>query len=252
VFPGRHGVSHLHAFFGNTAMDGSTTSESIVTTGNSTCRGGILNRTAYWTPAVIDGDGVTVMPDEAIIYYKSGLGMKPGDIHVLPTGLRMVAGDRNANGKQPYLTWSCLTSGFTGAGVPDGATIPAACQVGNIVRLTIIFPQCWDGKNLDAPDHHSHMAYPIYGSPSRCPSSHPVALPEITEHFDYPVTPGAKPGTWRLSSDSYAASKPGGLSAHADWMMGWDTATIKSIVENCLNKGVDCGVGGIGANKSLF
>ena len=22
-----------------------------------------------------------------------------------------------------------------------------------------MFPQCWDGVNLDAPDHKSHMAY---------------------------------------------------------------------------------------------
>ena len=252
VFPGRHGVSHLHAFFGNTAMDATTTSESIVTTGNSTCRGGILNRTAYWTPAIIDGNHETVMPEEATIYYKSGYGMNPASIHVLPTGLRIVAGDRNAKGCAEVPHLELLDAGPDWRGRAGWSHHPAACPVGDMVRLTIIFPQCWDGKNLDSPNHQSHMSYPDYGSPSHCPSGHPVALPEITEHFDYPVTKGAHPGTWRLTSDMYDASKPGGLSAHADWMMGWDTETIKSIVENCLNKALDCGVGGIGANKSLF
>ena len=79
VYPGRSGVSHLHMFFGNTAMDANTTTASIVDAGNSTCRGGILNRTAYWTPAVIDGNGVTVMPEEGTFYYKTGYNMKAGE-----------------------------------------------------------------------------------------------------------------------------------------------------------------------------
>ncbi|NWN33781.1 DUF1996 domain-containing protein, partial [Klebsiella michiganensis] len=28
-----------------------------------------------------------------------------------------------------------------------------------LIRQTIIFPACWDGKNLDSPDHQSHVAY---------------------------------------------------------------------------------------------
>ena len=136
--------------------------------------------------------------------------------------------------------------------------IPASCPAGDAVRLTIIFPQCWDGTNLDSPDHKSHMAYPNYSSAgkfaSKCPATHPVMLPELTEHFDYPVNAGQEtaPSHWRLSSDMYDASMKGGLSAHADWMMGWDVATMSSLVQNCLSKGLDCGVGGIGAGKALY
>ena len=252
VFNGQPGKSHLHMFFGNAAIDANTTSATIASTGNSSCRGGILNRTAYWTPAMIDASGNAVMPDEATIYYKTGYNVDPAVIQPVPTALKMIAGDSKATaaqwaGPQQIITWICLN----GSGGGGNTTIPN-CAAGDAVRLTVIFPQCWDGKNLDSPDHKSHMAYPIYstGSRSKCPATHPITLPEITEHFDWPVPKGVSSSTWRLSSDM-DVTKPGGLSAHADWMMGWDVATMQSLVTLCLNKALDCGVGGIGSG-SLF
>ena len=54
VFPGQPGRSHLHTFFGNTGANADSTAESIRGTGNSTCRGGIANRSSYWVPTLID------------------------------------------------------------------------------------------------------------------------------------------------------------------------------------------------------
>src|SRR5437764_1049725 len=48
VFPRAPGKSHLHVFFGNTRTDAWSTASSIAGSGNSTCRGGIANRSAYW------------------------------------------------------------------------------------------------------------------------------------------------------------------------------------------------------------
>lgn len=45
--------------------------------------------------------------------------------------------------------------------------------------------RCWDGKNLDSPDHKTHVAYPTNGPASfdtdggACPSSHPVKIPQL-------------------------------------------------------------------------
>jgi Domain of unknown function (DUF1996) len=73
VFPGQPGASHLHVYFGNTQVDASTTISVLPTRGNSTCRGGIANRSAYWVPAVIDTrTGAPVKPLGAHVYYKSG------------------------------------------------------------------------------------------------------------------------------------------------------------------------------------
>jgi uncharacterized protein DUF1996 len=40
---------------------------------------------------------------------------------------------------------------------------------------------CWDGKNLDSPDHKSHVAYPqaTFETGGTCPTSHPVKIPQI-------------------------------------------------------------------------
>jgi hypothetical protein len=65
VFPGQVGKSHLHVFFGNTLSSASSTAESLRTTGNSTCRGGTVNRSSYWVPAMVDTTtNLPVVPQE--------------------------------------------------------------------------------------------------------------------------------------------------------------------------------------------
>jgi hypothetical protein len=251
VYPGQSGASHLHMFFGNTAITAMSTPTSIAGSGNSTCRGGSLNRSAYWIPALFDTrTGEAVPPDEATVYYKTGYNMPPASIQNVPDGLRMIAGNKSATSAQPWIEWVCQKSYIVNTGA-----IPTTCPVGDAVRLIVTFPQCWDGKNLDSPDHQSHMAYPIYRNPpqsSGCPSTHPIALPAITEHFDFPVTRAGDAAYWRLSSDMYSLSMRGGYSAHADWMNGWDKATINTIVSQCLRGAKDCGVGGIGNGMELY
>jgi hypothetical protein len=43
---------------------------------------------------------------------------------------------------------------------------------------------CWDGKNLDSPDHQSHMYNTItrdgFINAPPCPASHPVRMPQLT------------------------------------------------------------------------
>jgi hypothetical protein len=251
VYPGRAGASHLHAFFGNVSVNESSTPATLLASGNSTCRGGILNRSSYWTPALVDSrTGEVQTPGEGVFYYKTGYNMDPATIRPMPAGLRMIAGDMRATGIQWYIAdWGCRDRYVSNDGMIQ------SCPVGDAVRLAIHFPQCWDGVNLDSPDHKSHMSYPDYrNAPSRstCPSTHPVPLPQITEIVDYDVRAGANPLLWRLASDMYSASTRGGLSAHADWMNGWDSATMATLVTHCLNKALDCGVGMIGNGLELF
>jgi hypothetical protein len=63
----------------------------------------------------------------------------------------------------------------------DTASLPPDfCQGG--IRTTITFPTCWDGVNVDSPDHKSHVAYPVNGtfeSLAPCPATHPVRLPQV-------------------------------------------------------------------------
>lgn len=61
---------------------------------------------------------------------------------------------------------------------------------------------CWNGKDLDTPDHQSHVKY---ATGTTCPSTHPVQLPQIfietiwdTGVFDKSLWPtdGSQPFAW--------------------------------------------------------
>ena len=257
VFPGQTTAGHLHMFFGNTGITGTSTEQSLATSGNSTCLGGTLNRSAYWAPAMMDANNVPVTPESAIIYYKVGYNLDPRLTLPMPNGLRMIAGSKTAVGAQgvpadpSYIArWYCRSNGVD---TPDG-TLPV-CQQNDSVHLVVVFPNCWDGVNLDSPDHKSHMAYPDFRNPpqrSSCPVSHPVQLPVVTQQFDYLVTPGQSSRGWHLSSDFTVSGQRAGQSAHADWMMAWDPATMVALVRSCINAQKDCGVGGLGNGTQLL
>src|SRR4029079_19174567 len=162
VFPGQPGRSHLHTFFGNTGRDASSTADSLRNSGNSTCRGGIANRSAYWVPTLIDTrDNTPLRPDTFIAYYKHGV-LSPASVQPLPTGLRMIAGDPSASAPNPTVfnkRWKCI-GGPNNQNALYQASI-GNCDVGAQLYQEVFFPQCWDGVNLDSPDHKSHMSYTV-------------------------------------------------------------------------------------------
>ncbi len=249
VYPGQPGKSHLHLFFGNVDVNASTTAANIMAATTSTCFGGTLNNTGYWTPALVDirtGKPWVPEPDSALFYYKGGyLGVKMADIKPFPPGLRMIAGT------------SSLTTEVAQAGViriwcegGDGTIrgrIPS-CNKGEKLSFEVIFPQCWDGVNLDSPNHKDHMAYAI--APNGCPATHPVPLPEISMNLHYVVEESGTDTYLRLSSDNYVG--PGGYSMHADYYMGWDLGTINRWVKNCINPSKDCHAALMGDGTYLY
>ncbi len=269
VYPGQPGLSHLHAFFGNTGAAAGSTATSLASTGNSTCRGGTINRSAYWQPAIIDTrDGSPVKPRIAIIYYKSAAFALPADVQPLPQGLRMIAGD--PMGRAP-VQWG--PAAFTCNGTPvgsDGTFPPTAtkpgphsipnCPAGSEVWASVTFPRCWDGVNLDSPDHRSHMAYWPIPNPyvdathpaGKCPPTHPVTLPEVAITAVYPVVEANAPLRWRLSSDNYDTSTPGGYSLHADWFGGWKPDIVTAWTRNCINAARDCQAHLLGGGRMML
>lgn len=243
VFPGQPGMSHLHAFFGNVGVDAYSTAQSLASTGNSTCAGGIANRSAYWVPAMIDtATHKPIVPSDPIWYYKSGYnGIAPQDINPMPSGLRMIAGNMRAQGPQSVANWSCRNGS-----VLHTDKIPN-CAVGDMVQMGIEFPQCWDGVHLDSVDHKSHMAYPMAGA---CPGTHPVAIPAISLNVLYLVRKANEPQTWRLASDDL--SLPPGYSIHADWFDGWDPKIRDVWVKNCDRAAVDCHAYLLGDGRIMY
>ncbi len=244
LFPGQQGRSHLHVFFGNTQADYRSTAESLKTTGNSTCRGGIVNRSAYWVPAMIDTrDGRPIRPVNSHFYYKTGYrGIKPAQVVSFPPGFRMIAGNALSARPQENVRYSCN-------GVTRWQPSIPVCTSGN-VEMQVIFPQCWDGVNLTSPNGRSHVAY---GNGRGCPAGFPVALPEVTTTILYPLAngSGADSSTWRLASDNYTGA-PGGYSGHADWFHGWEQEVMETWVRRVLQTSRDGGSHIVGDGRSIF
>jgi hypothetical protein len=204
IFPGVKDATHHHTYFGNTQVDADSTNESIRNFGNSTCAGGILNRSAYWMPSLINTvNGAPQAPRVVIVYYKSADARNGAFIQSPPKGLRMIAGKvRPLAITQAEGTFEChdIAQAMNPANwgiIWKSNAIARPCGGSNqYLRMIISFPQCWDGKNLDSPDHQSHMAFScgrackaadgrLYDSPNSCPVSHPVAIPSIAINADF-------------------------------------------------------------------
>lgn len=227
VAPGDPSFMHLHMFFGNTGVDHNSSYRSLRSSGGSTCDGGPLNRTAYWMPAVFDGQGRVVAPDTFELYYKAENAADPRSVQPYPNGLRMIAGSRtdgNTSGAGVTWGWRC------GDG-PSAGTIPE-CPSGQRLTGWVRFPYCWDGRALDSSDHRSHLRYGTNNTWGPCPSSHPIHLPELTEFVHF--APASGTSGWFMSSDRMGAQRPNGSTLHADWFGAWDNSIQDRWVTNCL------------------
>ena len=240
VFPGQPGKSHLHMFFGNTGVDAHTTTDSLVNSGGGSCNGFELNRSGYWTPAVLDGKGNTVVPDQLLLYYKT---KDPSTVQAMPQGLKMIAGNPTEESFTAdfKLGWSC---GANGTSYNRTNRIPNNCG-NDPVNAYIQFPFCWDGKNLDSSDHISHMAY--VNDNQSCPGSHPVRLPQISILMYFPA--GDTSG-WYLSSDRHGGfnTEPG-ATLHADWFGGWNDEALDLWIDGCMTRSRNCSFGQTGTSR---
>lgn len=287
VFPGQDGAAHLHRFYGNALLDENSTIESLFTSGESSCQGNTLNRSAYWIPALLapsyeagtgrrllDTNGepawkvvpAVVGNDDVaheIFYYSAGVS-DLSSIKPIPLGLKMIAGNHMGRPGLEQDTsiarWHCQSWESDEATNPRWSTSIPECAALDRLRMDIFFPSCWNGTDLDSADHKSHLAYPIEsGALTICPSTHPVPIVRVSFHYAWGILPGMyDPVTessrgWRLASDSYDAttSTPGGMSLHGDWFNAWHPEALKAIVDGCVKKGFDCHDGNLGTGFRL-
>lgn len=229
VFPGISGAAHLHDFVGATTTSASSTPQSLRAGGTLCHTAG--DATAYWVPALYVRGGQRVVPSasgdkDALFYYRRVAAPSGYTVPLIPDGLKMIMGNANATGpySNPNIIWKCGPGSGTNLAAP-----PAQCGSGVMV-VSLKFPNCWDGRNLDSPNHLAHMAYPSGG---RCPSTHPVVLPRVESFFRYTVGTAAL-GEVRLASGGY-------WTIHQDILNAWEPASLQRLLDQCINAGVDCG-----------
>jgi hypothetical protein len=109
----------------------------------------------------------------------------------------------------------------------DRAPLPRVSSPILPIQHTLTLPSCWDGKNLDSPDHQAHMydTQPTgFAAGAACPSSHPIRMPQLayetlwdTAQFkDMWPKDGSNPFVF-----SYGAQDGHAYGTHADYMFGW-------------------------------
>jgi len=271
VYPGQPGKSHLHQFFGNTKADAFSDYTSLRTTGESSCSN-IMNRSAYWMPAMMDGKGFVVPPDYVTIYYKRRPKTDPectkaGKACVdLPRGLKFIFGANMLDMAAPKTGggyFNCQGTGAVAGHYPSIVDAAKNCPIGAQLGAIISAPECWNGVDLDSPDHRSHVAYmkrDVASGQMRCPTTHPYIIATFTMGAWYTTDAtldrsGVWDGTfnsWHLSSDNMPGMpmKPG-TTFHTDWFGAWNDTVLARWHLGCINKLLNCSGADLGDGKQL-
>jgi len=242
--------SHVHSVIGGNAFQRTMGPMDANKATQTTCDKAI-DHSNYWVPSLYhqraDGMWELVRHGHSAVYYQLRAcdyapGARACNHTVLPLafpdGFRMVAGDplrRTQNDSDPAqraVHMVCL--GFDGLMATQAPGFPHT-RCGTL-RAEVYFPSCWDGKNLDSPDHKTHVSYPGIGdfNGGVCPESHPVALFSIFYEFFFDTSP------YTDLKFAFANGDATAFGYHGDFVMGWtDRALLQTAHRDCITA-ADC------------
>lgn len=119
--------------------------------------------------------------------------------------------------------------------LPDFPTKP--CKGG--IMTVHHFPSCWNGKDVDSPNHQDHMynTQPEAFSPAGpCPASHPVRMPQVAYETLWDTAQFASMWPKDGSNPFYLAYNDNkGYGTHADYLFGWkDDSLQRAMDSSCM------------------
>ncbi|CCA66766.1 related to glyoxal oxidase precursor [Serendipita indica DSM 11827] len=219
--------SHVHDYAGASNF-GVTYDYDNMRSSSCTSSSISVDHSGYWMPSVYyknRNGSFRLLKSSYIIYYLH----RGTNIKAFPAGFRMIAGTATkdsytqGNAADEAVNFHCLGPNTETPFFPD-----QACPQG--VRVQILFPSCWNGKDITSSNFKDHVAYPVDGKEGNtCPSTHPVRLITLfLEHIIYMDDVDWYPGSLVFSEgDNH------GRSSHADFTMGWDSGFLQSAIDQC-------------------
>lgn len=267
VAPGR--VSqHAHAIFGSSGFS-MNSGHAELTAGSCTSCAAVEDKSAYWSPQMYfkheDGTFEEVTQAGGMLAYyllNKDAGNPDKGVKAFPNGFRMVAGDSNRRNysigsrnfkdadpekslwamlgetsqedlAQRAVGFNCLDYNKTPEGalvrhyLPEKGYLDGNCPDG--IRLELMFPSCWNGKDLDSANHKSHVAYPDLITDGWCPKGFDTKLPSLMFEIIYETNKfKGIPGEFVMANGDAQ-----GFGFHGDFASGWDEEFLQDAVETC-------------------
>ncbi|KAF2864978.1 hypothetical protein BDV95DRAFT_632609 [Massariosphaeria phaeospora] len=264
VNPGVVGTPHTHQIVGGNAFkaDMKPVDYDLPSHANCTTCTFSEDLSNYWTAALyyrapqngtykrvqqFENGGLRQRGGMTVYYIAPYDGVS--NVTAFTPGFRMLAGNptlRGAQGESRGICHRCFEGAnfepFGGAPCTgnDTTSLPNHFCAGGI-RTQVTFPTCWDGVNLDSPDHQSHVAYatipfepyfepfptrPITPEQNRgqCPASHPVKLPQLMFEVMFDTRPFNDKAMWNDDGGQpfvFSMGDATGHGNHGDYMFGW-------------------------------